>query len=265
VRAAGDGFRSLAVARVAFEQSNGCVMTVRRMVIAMVVMLAAMTGPCAALTVTPELAKDLALGENDAKVQAIGALVALGNAAALAVLQALSDGEVQTAGEQVVWIKDGKATDLATGKVVMPLPEARDDVILNNRVRAAGQRSCAETPPLPARSPPAAAKELQSGADEACCHAIERALANSRPPASRRADAGAGDPFSCRAAAGRRIAAIRALAESHDPNQDALPLLERRVRFQGGRRTCAPRPKLRGARSKAGSRWARRLAASSAD
>ncbi len=208
-------------------------MSVLRMVIAMFIVLAAMTGPCAALTVTPDLARDLALGENDAKVQAIGALVALGNADALAVLQALSDGEVQTAGEQVLWIKDGKATDLATGKLVMPLPEARDDVILNNRVRRELATAIAAlkltAPEREVRL--AAAKELQSGADEAMLPAIERALANEQ-------DAGIKALLTLTQATiqlsssdkPKRIAAIRALAESRDPNTKMLllPLLEKK-------------------------------------
>src|SRR5437867_1220228 len=105
-----------------------------RFALAALVLSAALVATSAHAIMT-EIAHDLALGENDAKVQAINALTSTGGADALAVLQALSDGEVQTAGEQVLWIKDGKATDLATGKDVTPLPEARDDVVLNNRVR----------------------------------------------------------------------------------------------------------------------------------
>src|SRR4029453_8048945 len=208
-------------------------MTVLRTVTAMVALLAAITGPCAALTVTPDIARDLALGENDAKVRAIGALVALGNADALAVLQALSDGEVQTAGEQVLWIKDGKATDLATGKVVMPLPEARDDVILNNRVRR--QLATAVTA-LKLTAPEregrlAAAKELQSGADEAMLPAIERALAIEQDAAIKTL-LGLTQATIQLASSDKpkRIAAIRALAESRDPNTKMLllPLLEKK-------------------------------------
>src|SRR5438552_13349807 len=208
-------------------------MTALRRIAGLVVLLLATAGPCVALTVTPEIAHDLALGENDAKVQAINALTSTGGADALAVLQALSDGEVQTAGEQVLWIKDGKATDLATGKDVTPLPEARDDVVLNNRVRRELATAIAA---LKLTSPErdvrlAAAKELQSGADEAMLPAIERALAN-EPDAGIKAlltltratiQLSSGDKP-------QRIAAIRALAESRDPKTKMLllPLVEKK-------------------------------------
>jgi hypothetical protein len=55
---------------------------------------------------------------NDAKVKAIGALGTSGDTAALAVLQALADGEVQTAGVLVLRVKDGVATDLVTGRKI---------------------------------------------------------------------------------------------------------------------------------------------------
>ena len=208
-------------------------MTALRRIAGLVVLLLAAAGPCVALTVAPEIAHDLALGENDAKVQAINALTSTGGADALAVLQALSDGEVQTAGEQVLWIKDGKATDLATGKDVTPLPEARDDVVLNNRVRRELATAIAA---LKLTSPErdvrlAAAKELQSGADEAMLPAIERALAN-EPDAGIKAlltltratiQLSSGDKP-------QRIAAIRALAESRDPKTKMLllPLVEKK-------------------------------------
>src|SRR5436190_2627549 len=159
------GCRPRRILRPAFGNWNSLAMTALCRIAGLVVLLLATAGPCVALTVAPEIAHDLALGENDAKVQAINALTSTGGADALAVLQALSDGAVQTAGEQVLWIKDGKATDLATGKAVTPLPEARDDVVLNNRVRRELATAIAA---LKLTSPKrdvrlAAAKELQSG------------------------------------------------------------------------------------------------------
>ncbi len=149
------------------------------------------------------------------------------------MLQALSDGEVQTAGEQVLWIKDGKATDLATGKDVTPMPASRDDVILNNRVRRELATAIAA---LKLTSPEravrlAAATELQSGADEAMLPAIERALAKED-------DAGIKALLTLTQATiqlsssdkALRIAAIRALAESRDPKTKMLllPLVEKK-------------------------------------
>ena len=199
----------------------------RRTLAALILALATVAGPAAALTVAPEIARDLALGENDAKVQAINTLTASGGPDALAMLQALSDGEVQTAGDQVLWIKNGKATDLATGKAVTPLPESRDDVILNNRVRrdlASAIAALKLTAPDRAVRL-AAAKELQSGADDAMLPAIERALASEQ-------DAEIKSLLTLTQATIRlsssdkpqRLAAIRALAESRDPRTKMLLL-----------------------------------------
>ena len=201
--------------------------------VALALALVAVAGPSAALTVTPELAKDLALGDYDARVKAIAALTTTDGADALAVLQALSDGEIQTVGEQVLWIKDGKATDLATGKSVTPLPESREDVILNNRVRGDLATAIAALK-LTASDRAvrlAAAKELQSGADEAMLPAIERALAKEQDPEIK--------PLLTLTQATirlsssdkpQRIAAIRALAESRDPKTKMLllPLVEKK-------------------------------------
>ena len=201
--------------------------------VALALALVAVAGPSAALTVTPELAKDLALGDYDARVKAIAALTTTDGADALAVLQALSDGEIQTVGEQVLWIKDGNATDLATGKAVTPLPESREDVILNNRVRGDLATAIAALK-LTASDRAvrlAAAKELQSGADEAMLPAIERALAKEQDPEIK--------PLLTLTQATirlsssdkpQRIAAIRALAESRDPKTKMLllPLVEKK-------------------------------------
>ena len=83
-------------------------MTALRRIAGLVVLFLATAGPCVGLTVAPQTAHDLALGENDAKVQAINALTSTGGADALAVLQALSDGEVQKDGQfNVVWKTKG--------------------------------------------------------------------------------------------------------------------------------------------------------------
>src|SRR5205823_1109443 len=86
--------------------------------------------------VTPETVRELAFGDNDAKAKAIGALASSGDASALSLLQALLEGEVQTVGDtRVLRVKGDTATDLVTGEAVKPLPEGRDDVVVNNRIR----------------------------------------------------------------------------------------------------------------------------------
>ncbi len=207
--------------------------TVRRIAVRLAAgMLAAL---CAAGTgaMAPDLLRDLALGENEAKVKAIAVVVAGAETGALAVLQALLDGEVQTAGDQVLHVKGDSAIDLATGKSVAPLPEARDDIVLNNRVRRelataiAALKLTSDDP----RTRLAAAKELQRGADEEMLPALRRAVEREQDTEIRNLlvlsratiELGSNDKAT-------RISAIRALAESRDANTKTLllPLLERK-------------------------------------
>jgi len=186
-----------------------------------------------AQAIAPELVRDLALGENDAKIKAIATLVASGDLQALPLLQALQDGEVQTAGETILRVKDNAATDLLTGRKVEPFPDTRDDVVLNNRVRRELGLSIAA---LKLASPDGstrldAAKALQSGADEEMLPVIQRALGK-EPDAQIAAllklteatiQLGSRDKAV-------RVAAIRALADSRDANTKTLllPLLEKK-------------------------------------
>ena len=195
---------------------------------------AAVLASAATTAVTPETLRQLAFGEGDDKLKAIGALTASGSAESLAVLQALLDGNVQTVGDsQVLLVKDDAATDLATGKSITPLPENRDDVVVNNRVRKGLETAIAalkvSDPDRAVRL--AAAKRLQDGADESTLPAIERAL-------GKETDAEVKDVLTLTRASIQlgsqdkttRIAAIRALAESGNPATKTLLLgiLERR-------------------------------------
>jgi urea transport system permease protein len=129
--------------------------------------------------------KDLAFGESDEKIQAIGTLVGSGDSAALPFLQSLLDGEVQTSGEDIVLVVKGDtAVDAVTGKVVAPLPETRDDVVVNNRMR---QELTTAIAALKLGSPDravrlAAAKVLQNNSGETVLPAIDAALAKEADP-----------------------------------------------------------------------------------
>ena len=133
-----------------------------------------------ACALPPETLHDLALGDNDAKEKAIAVAAASGDIAYLPLLQALLDGEVQTVGDaQILLVKGDAAVDLLTGKAVTPLPENRDDVVINNRIRKQLRTAIAA---LKLTAPErairlAAAKELQTGADEELLPAIGTALA----------------------------------------------------------------------------------------
>jgi len=195
---------------------------------------AAFLGSAAAAAVDPEVLHQLAFGESDDKLKAIGVLAASDDAEALALLQALLEGSVQTVGDsQVLLVKDDAATELATGKSITPVPENREDVVINNRVRKGLEVAIAalkvSDPERTVRL--AAAKRLQDGADESTLPTIERAL-------GRETDAEVKDLLALTRAsielASRdkptRIAAIRALAESTSPATKTLLLgiLQRR-------------------------------------
>jgi len=187
----------------------------------------------AASAIPPALVHDLALGENDEKIKAMGQLAASGDEGALELLLALQAGEVQTAGEVVLRVKDGAAIDLATGGKVDPLPQSREDVVLNNRVRRELGSAIAAlklaSPDRAARLE--AAKTLQSGADQEMLPVIQRALAKEQDPdikalltlTQATVQMGSADKAT-------RIAAIRTLAASKDPNTKTLllPLLEKK-------------------------------------
>ena len=108
--------------------------------------------------------ENLAFGDSEEKVEAIAALVAEGDPRAVPVLQALVDGELQTAGERrVLIVKGGEAIDARhRRKRSRRCPRTREDVVVNNRVRGARQGALAAfklaSPDRAARL--AAAKEL---------------------------------------------------------------------------------------------------------
>jgi len=190
--------------------------------------------PSPAYAVAPELIRDLALGQNEEKVKAITALVASGDPQALPVLQSLLAGEVQTVGETTVLrVKDGVATDLSTGAKVEPLPESRDDVVLNNRVRRELATAIAalqlEAPERAMRF--AAARALQRDADEDVLPVIQRALAKEQDAEIRTLLTLTQAKLQLASTEKpTRLAAIHALADSRDPNIKTLllPLLEKK-------------------------------------
>jgi urea transport system permease protein len=177
----------------------------------------------------PELlVRDVAFGDGDAKVTAIRALGSSGNPAALALLQALLDGQIQTVGDKdVLLVKGDSATDLGTGKVVTPLPDNLEEVVINNRLRREIGSAMAG---LKLTSPDrtirlAAAKELQSGADEDLLPAISAAVAKESDPEIKgmlqMTQASIQLNSSDKAT---RLAALRALADSNQASTKTLLL-----------------------------------------
>ncbi|MEO5699482.1 MAG: urea ABC transporter permease subunit UrtB [Casimicrobiaceae bacterium] len=184
----------------------------------------------------PKVVAAIATGEHEARVQAIGVLGASGSPEALRFLEALEAGEVQTVGggARVLRVKDDQAVDVATGEAVQPLPEAREDVMLNNRARREVETALAAlrlvAPDESVRRD--AARTLQGSADAELLPALKKALATETVAdirsllqlAAARVDLQSSD----RAV---RLTAVRALGESNDPNTRALlaPMLEKKA------------------------------------
>jgi len=79
--------------------------------------------------------EQLAFGDAEEKTAALAALVAEGDARAMPLLEALSEGDVQTAGKRVLIVKGEEATDALSGEKIAPLPAEREEVVANNRLR----------------------------------------------------------------------------------------------------------------------------------
>jgi urea transport system permease protein len=142
----------------------------------------------------------LAGDDNDAKIQAIGALVAEGDAEAASVLEKFAEGEV---------VIDGKPVE----------------VVVNNRLRSAVAEALAALKLLSTDRAVrmAAAQELAAGADESLLPLVKKAL-------EKESDAEIKSTLELIAASlemkggskEARIAAIRRLGESNSPNSRTL-------------------------------------------
>jgi urea transport system permease protein len=126
--------------------------------------------------------EQLAFGDSDEKIEAIGALVAEGDPKAAELLQALAAGELQTSGKRVLITRNDESVDVLTGAKV-PAAE-REDVIANNRVRGTVGTALAA---LKLASPDAgerlaAARTLSEGADAAMLPMIRKALQGEKQP-----------------------------------------------------------------------------------
>lgn len=77
----------------------------------------------------------MAIGETEARVEALGKAAAKADEKTAAFIQALSDDAVKTKGDKVFVVKDDKAFDPITGAEV-PLPADAEDVINPNLMRS---------------------------------------------------------------------------------------------------------------------------------
>src|SRR6185503_8085001 len=187
------------------------------------------------LAASPVLAIDkaavekLAFGDAEERSAAIAVQLAEGDPRAAALLEAVSEGEMQTvegkSGKRVLLVKGEEATDAVTGEKVAPLPAEREDVVANNRLRREIEGALAAFKLLsPERAVRlAAAKALAGGAEASMLPLIKKALekesdAEIKPLLELTASSmemKSGDKQA-------RLAAIRRLGESSSPNSRTL-------------------------------------------
>ena len=189
------------------------------------IFLAAATLAQAALD--PQLVAKLATGDGDEKSAAVNALVASGDPQAAVLLKALVDGELQVAGGRVLIVQGEAARDAATGAAVQPLPESRDDVVANNRLRGEIDGALAalqlSSPDRGVRA--AAVRSLAQGADPAMRPLVMKAYAAEKDPDLKESlgmvaaalDLRSEDPET-------RLAAVKRLADSAQPATKSLLL-----------------------------------------
>ena len=169
----------------------------------------------------------LAFGDSDEKIEAIGALVAEGDPRVAGLLQALSDGEMQTAGKRALVVKGEQATDAVTGEKVAPLPAERDDVVANNRLRGAIASALSALKLVSPNNSErlAAAKALAGGADAAFAPLVKKALQAEKDPEIKALLEATAASMELRGGTKEaRIAAIRTLGSSRSAGAKTLLL-----------------------------------------
>ena len=198
--------------------------TLRSLLVLLV--LAALALPAAAIS--PAQIEKLALGEYEDKLAALNELLAADDESALAFLQALHDGLVQVvSGKQVLIVKDDAGTDAVSGKTLAPLPQEREDVMVNNRLRRELDSAMAGLKLASSKRDTRmeAAKALQNGADEEMLPLVSRALAKESDPDIKNLLAQLEATIQLQSKdAAKRLAAAKALAASDNPNTKALLL-----------------------------------------
>jgi len=134
-------------------------------------------------SITPAALKSIAIGEADARIEALNQAVTQADEKTAAFLQALSEDAVKVAGDKVIVVRDGKGFDPATGESV-PVPEGAEDVMINNRMRGELDSALAALRLFSKdeKTRKEAIKQLQSDADESKLPLIEKAFATEQNP-----------------------------------------------------------------------------------
>ena len=106
----------------------------KRWILKVACMASAVWGLTAAQALTMDEARGMAVGDSDARVQALAQALVQGDEKTAAFLQALADDVVKIAKDQVLVVREGQGLDPVTGQTVSVPPDA-EDVMLNNRLR----------------------------------------------------------------------------------------------------------------------------------
>jgi len=101
-----------------------------------VVVLAGLIVVSPAMALEPDAVKGLASNDFTTRVEAIDAIAAAGDEEALALLQALYNGEVYVTEDGQVVLERDEIVDAVTLKPLDPQPDTYDSVIINNQMRS---------------------------------------------------------------------------------------------------------------------------------
>ncbi len=141
-----------------------------------------------AFALTPEQARSLAIGEVEARITALNAVLAAADDKTVALIQAMSDDAVKVTDSAVFVMKDGKGFDPVSGAEAA-VPAAAEDLINNNQMRSELDAALASiklfSPDEKIRA--AAVKTLQAEPDEAKLPLVEKAFAVEANPAIKEA------------------------------------------------------------------------------
>jgi urea transport system permease protein len=169
-------------------------------------------------------AKSIAVGETDARIEALNKAMLVADDKTSVFVQAMADDNVKIAGDKVLIVKEAKAFDPITGTETA-LPSALEDIINNNRMRGELDTALAALN-LFSKDDGMRAIAIQAllkDPDEAKLPLLEKALSAETVPALKSQLALA------RAAAmlgskdkNKRLEAAKALADSKDPATQLL-------------------------------------------
>jgi urea transport system permease protein len=173
---------------------------------------------------TPMEAKSIAVGETDARIEALNRAMLVADDKTAAFVQAMADDAVKIAGDTALIVKDGKAFDPITGADAQ-LPANAEDIINNNRMRGELDTALAALKlfSIDESIRAAAIQALLKDPDEAKLPLLDKALSAEPVPALKsqlalaRAAAMLGS-----ADKNKRMEAAKTLADSRDPATQLL-------------------------------------------